>query len=225
MGSKVKKTTLLLLMLLVSSLIVFAASITYVYGNNISSVDTESTFRRGQVFTDSSSNVLVLKRFYQKPEGPVAVFDKLISRASYQRGDALSPRGAVNSFGVMGSLSYALASWSMTTGLYPLQPLAMAGVTYGSDYGTGILALAGAKVNVPLARLWDARNTFIVNGKLSGWGAAGIWTGSSVTFACSFGFSYRHNVGSFNWEAGATWLSVPGREKTLSPYLGFGVDF
>ena len=29
----------------------------YVYGNSISSVDTESTFRRGQVFTDSSSNV------------------------------------------------------------------------------------------------------------------------------------------------------------------------
>ena len=66
MGRKVKKTTILLLMLLVSSLFVFAASITYVYGNNISSVDTESTFRRGQVFTDSSSNVLVLKRFYQK---------------------------------------------------------------------------------------------------------------------------------------------------------------
>ena len=220
-----KKTILLLLMLLVSCLFVFAASISYVYGNNISSVDTESTFRRGQVFTDSFSNVLVLKRFYQKPEGPVAVFDKLISRASYQRGDTLSPRGAVNSIGVMGSLDYALASWSMTTSLYPLQPLAMAGVTYGVDYGTGILALAGAKVNVPLARLWDAKNTFIVNGKLSGWGAAGICTGSSVTFACCFGFSYRHNVGSFNWEAGATWLSVMGREKTLSPYLGFGVDF
>ena len=69
-GSEVKKTTLLLLMLLVSSLFVFAASITYVYGNNISSTDTESTFKRGQVFTDGSSNVLVLKRFYQKPEGP-----------------------------------------------------------------------------------------------------------------------------------------------------------
>lgn len=220
-----KKTILLLLMLLVSGLFVFAASITYVYGNNISSVDTESTFRRGQVFTDSSSNVLVLKRFYHKPEGPVAVFDKLISRASYQRGDTLNPRGAVSSIGVMGSMNYALASWNMTTGLYPLQPLVMAGATYGTDYGAGILALAGAKVNVPLARLWDAGNTFIVNGKLSGWGAAGIFIRSSVTFACSFGFSYRHNVGSFNWEIGATWLSVLGKLRTLSPYLGFGVDF
>ena len=61
-----KKTTLLLLMLLVSVLFVSAASITYVYGNSISSVDTESSFKRGQVFTDSYSNVLVLKQFHQK---------------------------------------------------------------------------------------------------------------------------------------------------------------
>ena len=220
-----KKTLFLLLMLLVSILSVFAASITYVYGNSISSVDTESTFRRGQVFTDSSSNVLVLKRFYQKPEGPVAVFDKLISRGSYERGDYLAPRGAVNSVGIMGSLDYALASWSMTTAVYPLEPLAMVGVSYVRDTDSGVLVLAGAKVNVPLARLWDVRNPLIVNGKLSGWGAAGICTGSSVTFACCFGFSYRHNVGFFSWEAGAAWFSVLGREMTLSPYLGFGVDF
>ena len=220
-----KKLFLISVLLLVLTGSAFCASVTYVYGNNISSTDTESSFKRGQVFTDSSSNVLVLKRFYQKPEGPVAVFDKLISRASYQRGDILNPRGAVNSFGVIGTLSYSLASWSMTTGLYPLQPLAMAGVSYGKDSGAGVLALAGARVNIPLARLWDAGNTFIVNGKLSGWGAAGVEIGSSVTFACCFGFSYRHNVGSFCWELGASWLSVLGKDKALSPYLGIGVDF
>ena len=220
-----KKTFVLLLMLLVSSLLVFAASITYVYGNNISSVDTEETFGRGQVFTDSNSNVLVLRRFYQKPEGPVAVFDKLISRASYVRNDALKPRGAMQSIGVAGSLDHALVSWSMTTGLYPLEPLAMAGVSYAKDSQIGILALAGTKVNIPLARLWDVRNSFIVNGKISGWGAAGIEIGSSVTFACSFGFSYRQNVGAFCWEVGASWLSVLGKAKTLSPFVGIGVDF
>ena len=220
-----KKTIFLLLMLLLSGFSVFAASITYVYGNNISSVDTEETFKRGQVFTDSNSNVLVLRRFYQKPEGPVAVFDKLISRGSYERGDSLDPRGAVNSIGIMGSLDYALASWSMTTGLYPLEPLVMAGVSYVKDSQPGVLVLAGAKVNIPLARLWDVRNTFIVNGKLSGWGTAGIEIGTSVTFACSFGFSYRQNVGSFCWETGVSWLSVLGKEKRLSPFIGIGVDF
>lgn len=220
-----KKTFVLLLMLLVSSLLVFAASITYVYGNNISSVDTEETFGRGQVFTDSNSNVLVLRRFYQKPEGTVAVFDKLISRASYVRDDVLKPRSAIQSIGVTGSLDNALVSWSMTTGLYPLQPLAMAGVSYSKDSDMGILVLAGAKVNVPLARLWDVRNKFIVNGKLSGWGAAGIEIGNSVTFASSFGFSYRQNLGSFCWEVGASWLSVLGKNQTLSPYIGIGVDF
>ena len=220
-----KKTVVLLLMLLVSCLLVFAASITYVYGNNISSVDTEETFKRGQVFTDSNSNVLVLRKFYQKPEGPVAVFDKLISCNSYARDDVLKPRGSIRSIGVAGALDHALVSWSMTTGLYPLEPLAMAGFSYAKDTQTGVLVLGGARVISPLARLWDVRNAFIVNGKLSGWGAAGIEIGSSVTFACSFGFSYRQNVGSFCWEAGASWLSVLGRTQTLSPYIGIGVDF
>ncbi len=222
---KLKRLFLLTLLLFVLIGSAFCASITYVYGNSISSTDVGDDYRKGQIFTDSSSNVLVLKRFYQKPEGPVAVFDKLISRGSYERNDVLNPRGALNSVGVMGSLGYALASWSMTTALYPLQPLVMAGVTYGQDSDIGVLALAGAKVNVPLARLWDAKNTFIVNGKLSGWGAAGVSVSSSVTFACCFGFSYRHNAGAFFWELGGTWLSVLGKDRTMSPYLGFGVDF
>ena len=225
MGRQVKKPFVLLLMLIVSGLYVFAASITYVYGNNISSVDTEESFKRGQVFTDSNSNVLVLRRFYQKSEGPVAVFDKLISRASYVRDDVLKPRGSIRSIGVAGALDHALVSWSMTTGLYPLEPLAMAGFSYAKDIQTGVLVLGGARVNIPLARLWDVRNAFIVNGKLSGWGAAGIEIGSSVTFACSFGFSYRQNIGSFCWEVGASWLSVLGRDRTLSPFIGIGVDF
>lgn len=222
---KLKKLVVSVLLLFVSVAGAFCASITYVYGNNISSLDVESDYKVGQLFTDSSSNVLVIKRFYQKDDGRVAVFDKLISRSPYQRNDVLSPRGAMNSFGVIGSLSHSLAWWSMTTPIYPLSPLVMAGSSYGADAGVGALVLAGAKVNIPIARLWDTQNTMIVNGKLSGWGAAGVSASSSVTFACSFGFSYRHNIGSFFWELGASWLWIPDRTRTLSPYLGLGVDF
>ena len=220
-----RKSILISLLLFVFMECAFCGSITYVYGNSISSVDIGDDYGRGQVFTDSSSNVLVLKRIYRNDEGPVAVFDKLISRGPYRRNDVLVPRGALNSITMTGSLDSALISWNMTTSLYPVQPLAVVGVTYGKDSDFGFLALAGAKVNVPLARLWDVGNTFIVNGKLSGWGAAGIGIGSSVTFACSFGFSYRHNAGSFSWELGASWLSVLGKTSALSPYLGIGVDF
>lgn len=219
-----KRLFLVFLLLFVFVGSALCASVTYVYGNSISSVDTETDYKRGQIFTDSSNNVLALKRFYQKPEGPVAVFDKLISKGTYQREDTLTPRGALNSIGLMGSLDDALVSWSMTTSLYPFQPLAMAGVSYGKNADFGVLVLAGAKVNIPLARLWDTKNTFIVNGKLSGWGAAGISIGASVTFACGFGFSYRHNAGSFFWEVGASWLAVPEKDQVLSPYLGIGVD-
>lgn len=222
---KLKKSVLLLLLLFVSACCAFCASITYVYGNNISSVDVGDEYKVGQLFTDSNSNILVLKRFFQKEEGPVAVFDKLISKGLYARDSVLNPRGAMISFGVIGTLSHSLAYWSMTTPLYPLSPLVMAGASYGADSGTGVLVLAGAKVNIPIARLWDARNTFIVNGKISGWGAAGVSITERVTFACSFGFSYRHNVGSFSWEIGASWLSVLGGTRILSPYLGLGVDF
>ena len=222
---KLKKLSVSVLLLFVLIAGAFSASITYVYGNSISSVDVQGDYKVGQIFTDSSSNVLVLKRFYQKDEGPVAVFDKLISRAPYKRDDVLSPRGALNSFGAIGGLSHSLAWWSMTTPLYPLAPVVMAGASYGPDSGVGVLVLAGAKVNVPIARLWDSQHTLIVNGKLSGWGAAGASISSSVTFACSFGFSYRHNLGSFFWELGASWLWVLDRTKILSPYLGLGVDF
>lgn len=222
---KVKKILSVILLLFVSVCCAFCASITYVYGNNISSVDVGDEYKVGQLFTDSNSNVLVLKRFYQKEEGPVAVFDKLITRGVYTRDSVLTPRGALNSFGVIGTMSHSLAYWSMTTPLYPLSPMVMAGASYGADTGAGVLVLAGAKVNIPIARLWEARNTFIVNGKLSGWGAAGVSISGRVTFACSFGFSYRHNVGSFAWEVGASWLSVLGGSQTLSPFVGIGVDF
>ena len=222
---KLKKLVFSVLLLFVLITGAFSASITYVYGNNISSLAAGSDNKVGQVFTDSGSNVLVLKRFYQKDEGPVAVFDKLITRSPYKRDDVLSPRGALNSFGVIGSMSHSLAWWSMTTPVYPLSPLVMAGASYGPDFGVGALVLAGAKVNVPIARLWDTQNTFIVNGKLSGWGAAGVSITTSVTFACSFGFSYRQNLGSFFWELGASWLWVLDGARTLSPYLGLGVDF
>ena len=222
---KLKKLIVSALLLCFSIIGAFCASITYVYGNNISSLDVESDYKVGQLFTDSNSNTLAIKRFYQTDDGRVAVFDKLISRGPYKRNDVLSPRGAMNSFGAIGAMSHSLAWWSMTTPIYPLSPLVMAGACYGPDSGVGVLALAGAKVNIPIARLWDAQNTLIVNGKLSGWGAAGVSISSSVTFACSFGFSYRHNLGSFFWELGASWLWIPDRTRTLSPYLGLGVDF
>ena len=63
------------------------------------------------------------------------------------------------------------------------------------------------------------------NGKISGWGAAGISIGSSVTFAASYGFSYRHNIGFFNWELGWFWLALPSVAVKGSPYLGVGMDF
>ncbi len=198
-----------------------AQSITYVYGNSISSLDFETLPRRGQIFVDEGMNVLAVKAIRED----VVVFDKLISRTDYERGSVLTERNALNSLSIIGSLNHSLVGYGITTPLYPLSALVLAGASYGNALGFNALALVGGKVNVCLANLWDTGNTFIENGKLSGWAAAGIGVGSSVTFACCYGFSYRHNLDSFCWEVGVDGLSLVGIGTEWSPYIGLGVDF
>ncbi len=195
-----------------------AGSLVYVYGNSLSSDDFEEAPKRGQVFVDRFSNVVIAKEI----RSDVVVFDKLISRSDYVAGSSLSERGRLHSLNLMGSLDYALLGYSATTGLYPLSFLVLAGAGYGSGLGASALLMAGLNVTVPLARLWDLGNTFIENGKLIGWGAVGISISGSPAFASGYGVSYRHSLGSFNWEAGASWIGLGSADGRLSPYLGLG---
>ena len=221
MGRKLKKTLSLILILCAVIVPVLANSITYIYGNSISSSDFEVIPKRGQVYTDGNSNLLIVKAIYDD----VISFDKLISVAPYERNSVLTERSALNSISLYGGLGHSIVSYSLTTPFYPFEPLAAAGISYGKDFGVRALVMAGARANAVLANLWDTSNTFIENGKISGWGAAGISIGSSVTFAASYGFSYRHNIGFFNWELGWFWLALPSVAVKGSPYLGIGMDF
>ena len=83
--------------------------------------------------------------------------------------------------------------------------------------------MAGIGVTFPIARLWDSSNTFIQNGKLASWCAAGVSIGSSVTFASTYGFAYRHSLGTFHWDLGVSWMYRTGTSNLASPYLGAGV--
>ena len=221
MGGKVKKTIITMLALLAVLMPVCANSITYIYGNSISSVDFDEIPKRGQVFVDGNSNLLIVKAIYDD----VLVFDKLISVAPYEKDSVLTERSALNSISLYGGLGHSLVSYSITTPFYPFAPVAAAGVSYGKESGVRALVLAGARVDASLASLWDSANTFIENGRITGWAAAGMSFGSSVTFAASYGFSYRHNFGSFNWELGFSWLAIPRVTVAGSPYIGIGVDF
>ncbi len=215
-----KKVLAALILCLVAVSGVFSDSLVYVYGNSISSNDFTAAPKRGQVFVDDSSNVIVVNSV----RDDVVIFDKLISRKDYQRNSSLTPRGPLNSFNVFGSLGYAFASYSITTPIYPFNPVVLVGASYDKALGTSVVALAGLEVMVPVARLWDSQNTFIENGKLVGWGAVGASVSSAVTFASGYGFSYRHNIGNFNWELGAAWLLFNRVGRVVSPYLGVGLS-
>ena len=221
MGGKVKKTIITILALLLVLVPVCANSITYIYGNSISSVDFDEIPKRGTVFTDGNSNLLIVKAIYDD----VIVFDKLISVAPYEKDSVLTERSALNSIRLYGGLGHSLVSYSLTTPFYPFAPVAAVGMSYGKRFGARALILAGARVDASLANLWDSTNTFIENGRITGWASAGMSIGSSVTFAASYGFSYRHNLESFDWELGFSWLAIPGVAVAGSPYIGIGVDF
>lgn len=255
--------------LLLCSVCVYAENLDYVFGSSLSSISTENA-KRGQVYFDSAMNVLVVKSVHEVElesaesdfdaveNYTVVEFDKLISRSGYQEGSELRRRGAVQSVYVVAGLNHSLLGYSFTSFLYPLYPVVMVGAGYdipglnfSASSGVDVLALAGVAVAVPIARMWDFDNTFIENGKISGYFAAGVAVPvfadavsssastslSDVTFAMSYGVSYRHNIGHFRWEVGVFWLyeygatvgvvgsiGSSGVGAKISPYIGFGVD-
>lgn len=196
----------------------FAGSIRYAYGNNISSDDFESLPLVGSIYTDDSDNVLAV-RFVRDN---IVAFDMLMTKGPYHIGSELSPRAAVTSVGLYGTPGFAYGSYSRTTALYPLSPLAVLGVKYRN--GVSALALAGVKVHVCLADLWDASSTLIQNGKVVSWCAVGASLASSIDFACTYGVTFSHNIGTFRWEAGIADLEVLGQPGIFSFCLGMGVD-
>ena len=233
-----RRIATLVAILVFSAFCVNAATMTFVYGSSISSIDMGSDARTGQIYTDQSGNVVAVKAIHENVElgggktGKVVEFDKLISRGDYVTGSKLERRGMMSSLSVYGGLYHSMASCSITCPIYPFHPVLMAGVDYdlvsamkrGSFTVSEALALAGIGVSFPIARLWDSGFTLIENGKVTAWCAAGVGISDSVTFALSYGFSYRHNVGSFHWELGGMWLYRIGGSNLISPYLGFGVD-
>lgn len=219
-------------LLVLVALCAYASTTTFVYGSSISSIDMDQDVRVGQVYLDSSSNVLIVKSVLRdvdyggQENGTVVEFDKYISRGEHVFGSPLVRRGPIIGIGVYGGLRHSLARVSVTCALYPLYPVVMAGLGYDLEGAKAIdsLVLGGFGVQFPIARLWDSDFTLIENGKIGAWCAFGLSISDSVTFAGSYGFSYRHNVGPFSWELGGMWLYRSGGKNLISPYIGLGVD-
>ena len=213
----VRKAFLLFLMFLATVSSVWCATIGYVYGNQVSSVDFDVPPKVGTVFKDSKNNVLIVAKSLEK----AVVFDRISTSSPVEEGSALTYKGRDHSIFARVSLANALVGYSVSTALHPVRPVVSAGFTYSTKR---LFVSAGFEADVILSNLWDSSFTFIEDGGVLGWCTLGAFVLPSVAFACSYGVAYRHYIGSFRWELGVSWLRGTGSILYKTPYIGLGVS-
>ena len=219
------------------------ATVGYVYGNMVSSMDFKTAPKVGTEFTDSNNNVLIVS----KNVGNAVVFDRISTLSPVEEGDALMYDGRQHTVFARLSLTNAVVGYSVSTALHPVRPIAMAGFSFSSHLASSLSATAtstasyaasssfavrdvfvvvGLETDVVFSKLWDSSLTFIEDGGVLGWCALGASVHPSLAFACSYGMSYRHFIGPFRWEIGLSWLRVVGsgvQRSSRTPFVGVGI--
>ncbi len=217
-----KRLSVVVLILLFVLNFAWCASISYVYGNTVSSVDFEELPKVGTLFKDNNNNVLIVSNSSEK----IVVFDKISTRSNIEVGNQLTSYGRQNLVFLRVSLNHASLGWSVSTVLYPLKPLVLTGAVFSfkSNSFNGFYITAGFESDVVLSKLWNTHFTLIEDGGFTGWCTAGVLLNDKVSFVSCYGLSYRHFIGSFRWEVGMSWIQVPNDTKYYSPFVGVGVS-
>ncbi|MCR4676058.1 MAG: hypothetical protein K5634_02370 [Sphaerochaetaceae bacterium] len=196
----------------------FAYTEEYVYKDTVSFTFTEEDpVKKGEIFTDSNSNVFVVKL----AEKNTALLQRLWGKGEYERGSALEKRGPLVGVNAYASLKYSSLYVSLTGPLYPFIPVL--GVSY--EYGKNYLNLhAGLKTSISLSLLYDTPFFLIKNGCVDIMAAAGTdTTFSSATLTT--GFYYRYNLGRINISLGVNNLTTGSSVFSMTPCVGMGVSF
>ncbi len=220
----IKRLALLVLILASSLSLVWSttapkASINYVYGNSVASDTFEELPKVGTIFTDDKNNVLIVRDSNEN----VVVFDKISTRSTVEVGSTLTEKGLQKLLFLRASMNHAEVGYSMSTLLYPLKPLALSGVAYSKTFD-GVYFTLGFESDVVLSKLWDSNFTLIEDGGITGWCTAGVLVKKGVTFACLYGLSYRHYIGTLRWELGYESLHASQELKYSSAFLGVGIS-
>lgn len=212
-----KKTILLLLVLLFATACTWCATVGYVYGNQVSSVDFDEPPKVGTMFKDSKNNVLIVSKSLEN----VVVFDRISTFSSVEEGSELTNEGRQHSIFARFSLKNALVGYSVSTVLHPVRPIVMAGFTFTTKR---VFVSVGLEADVILSKLWDTSFTFVEDGGILGWCALGAFVYPTFSFACSYGIAYRHYIGAFRWELGVSWLRGTNSLLYRLSFLGLGVS-
>ena len=217
-----KRLAVVILILVISLSFVWSASISYVYGNTVASVDFENLPKVGTIFKDDKNNVLIVSHSNEK----AVVFEKISTHSQLEVGSPLTEKGRQQLLFLRASLNHTSLGYSLSTSLYPLRPLVLTGVAYSLKNKTydGFYFTLGFESDIVLSKLWDTQFTLIEDGGFTGWFSAGILVKTSVYFVSSYGLSYRHYLGPFRWEVGMSFLQGSYGFKYSSTFLGLGVS-
>ena len=212
-----RKAFVLFVLLLVVVPGVWCATIGYVYGNQVSSVDFNVPPKVGAKFVDTHNNILIVAKSLEK----TVVFDRISTYSSVEEGSPLIDKGRDHSVFARVSIANALVGYSVSTILHPIRPVVLTGLTYSTRR---LFVSAGLEADVILSNLWDSSFTFIEDGGVLGWCTLGAFILPSFSLACSYGVAYRHYIGPFRWELGLSWLRGTGSLLYKTPYIGLGVS-
>ena len=216
-----KRLAVLVLILSFALSFVWSASVSFVYGNTVSSIDFEEFPKVGTVFKDEKNNVLIVNSSSEK----AVVFDKISTRSTVEVGSELTNCSSQQLVFLRTSMNHTSIGYSRSTAFYPLRPVVLAGFAYSltSKSYDGLYLTAGLESDVVLSKLWDTSFTLIEDGGVIGWCTAGILVKNGVSFVGSYGLAYRHYIGDIRWEAGYQWLQSSDL-KYSSGFLGVGMS-
>ena len=201
------------------------ATIGYVYGNAVASVDFKELPSVGTLVIDEENNILIVRDSSEK----AVIFDKISTRSSIKVGNRLASLGYQHIIFLRASLNHVSLGYSLSTVLYPLKPLALVGISYPTITSNalaydGAYFTLGFESDVVLSRLWDTSFTLLEDGGIMGWCTAGVFVKDKVSFVICYGLSYRHFIGNFRWELGLSWVKGSNSIRYYSPFVGVGVS-
>lgn len=209
------KKVLLFAAVLLSLFSLEAASVSYVYRNNISSIDFDEKPKKGILYSPGNGSLLITSG----TAGDAVLFDKIYTaKQDIKAGDKLVKKGRAFHLGVEATLRNAFVRATLSTGLYPLNLTALCGTTFSGRPFAG----AGLDVFVPLSLLFSTKFTLLEDASVNGWCTLGA-SFKPVEFSVLWGVTYRHFIKRFYWEVGVGNMNSVSQKNSLSPVFGLGV--
>lgn len=211
------KRLLLLIAITLCLCPVWSQSVEYIYRNTVSSTNLEDP-ERGMVYVTEDGSIFIV----QSVSSGAAMLDKIYTKGVVEKDTELFNRGVLTTVSASVSMNRAMASASVTSALYPVQPSVAGGYYYKLKKP---FAMAGFTVDIPLSKVFPTSFTLLEDASVGGFAYVGAIVRKPLAFAAVYGGGYRHSIGRFLW--GVDYSRMTGfasdltlKDGTVSVVLG-----